>query len=218
MLIMSASTTNASAASPSTANPSSSSAASASMQRRTTPVRPDPKSQDGRQQKPHERLKRDDQHRNLSPQKQKQSQQQQPLQQSQPRRTNNVSRQRGSKRVNDENALREDDENDDWNLCDRLIFFKLRPSHNVSHQSTHNNNQTIYNPHSPYNYGKPTSMFRVRFGVKLEEVCNEHNDIPGPLLILILKLNKEAPYKKVSSSPWCLFWRSIDYGCEISLR
>lgn len=62
-------------------------------------------------------------------------------------------------------------------------------------------------------------MFRVKFGAPLDEVCK--NDIPGPLLvrftslsqisylsdnpiqtlsslfqILILKLNKEAPYKK----------------------
>lgn len=36
--------------------------------------------------------------------------------------------------------------------------------------------------------------FRVKFGVPLDEVCK--NDIPGPLLVLILKLNKEAPMKK----------------------
>ncbi|EZA51448.1 Rho GTPase-activating protein [Ooceraea biroi] len=35
---------------------------------------------------------------------------------------------------------------------------------------------------------------RVKFGVPLDEVCK--NDIPGPLLVLILKLNKEAPLKK----------------------
>lgn len=36
--------------------------------------------------------------------------------------------------------------------------------------------------------------FRVKFGVHLDEVCK--NDIPAPLLVLILKLNKEAPFKK----------------------
>ncbi|XP_035784221.1 uncharacterized protein LOC118462552 isoform X5 [Anopheles albimanus] len=35
---------------------------------------------------------------------------------------------------------------------------------------------------------------KVKFGVPLEEVCK--NDIPGPLLVLILKLNKEAPFRK----------------------
>ncbi|XP_063597545.1 rho GTPase-activating protein gacT-like isoform X7 [Penaeus indicus] len=35
---------------------------------------------------------------------------------------------------------------------------------------------------------------RVKFGVSLEQVCK--NDIPGPLLVLILKLNKEGPTKK----------------------
>ncbi|XP_076052993.1 uncharacterized protein LOC143032326 isoform X7 [Oratosquilla oratoria] len=35
---------------------------------------------------------------------------------------------------------------------------------------------------------------RVKFGVPLEQVCK--NDIPGPLLVLILKLNKEGPTKK----------------------
>ncbi|XP_046431426.1 unconventional myosin-IXa isoform X2 [Neodiprion pinetum] len=36
--------------------------------------------------------------------------------------------------------------------------------------------------------------FLVKFGVPLDEVCK--NDIPGPLLVLILKLNKEAPLRK----------------------
>ena len=40
------------------------------------------------------------------------------------------------------------------------------------------------------------ATFRVKFGVPLESVCGVHNDIPGPLLVMILKLNKEAPYKK----------------------
>lgn len=37
---------------------------------------------------------------------------------------------------------------------------------------------------------------RVKFGVGLDQVCLSYNDIPAPLLILILKLNKEAPTKK----------------------
>uniref|UniRef100_A0A6A7FXG9 Rho GTPase-activating protein 20 n=2 Tax=Hirondellea gigas TaxID=1518452 RepID=A0A6A7FXG9_9CRUS len=36
---------------------------------------------------------------------------------------------------------------------------------------------------------------RVKFGVPLEQVC-KNNDIPGPLLVLMLKLNKEGPNKK----------------------
>ncbi|XP_043267255.1 uncharacterized protein RhoGAP71E isoform X2 [Venturia canescens] len=43
---------------------------------------------------------------------------------------------------------------------------------------------------SPY----PRRLEKVKFGVPLDEVCK--NDIPGPLLVLILKLNKEAPMKK----------------------
>lgn len=35
---------------------------------------------------------------------------------------------------------------------------------------------------------------KVKFGVGLDEVCK--NDIPAPLLVLILKLNKEAPSRK----------------------
>ncbi|CAG0880454.1 unnamed protein product [Darwinula stevensoni] len=34
----------------------------------------------------------------------------------------------------------------------------------------------------------------VKFGVPLEDVCR--NDIPGPLLVMILRVNKEGPYKK----------------------
>ncbi|XP_050300416.1 uncharacterized protein LOC126738962 [Anthonomus grandis grandis] len=45
-------------------------------------------------------------------------------------------------------------------------------------------------PSGPY----PRRLEKVKFGVPLEEVCK--NDIPGPLLVLILKLNKEAPYRK----------------------
>ncbi|KAH9392788.1 hypothetical protein TYRP_005876 [Tyrophagus putrescentiae] len=47
------------------------------------------------------------------------------------------------------------------------------------------------------NAGSSYSIDRVKFGIPLESVCESaHNDIPGPLLVMILKLNKEAPYKK----------------------
>ncbi|KAK9509529.1 hypothetical protein O3M35_006828 [Rhynocoris fuscipes] len=45
-------------------------------------------------------------------------------------------------------------------------------------------------PNVPY----PRRLEKVKFGVPLDEVCK--NDIPAPLLVLILKLNKEAPVKK----------------------
>ncbi|XP_069167381.1 uncharacterized protein RhoGAP71E isoform X5 [Procambarus clarkii] len=45
-------------------------------------------------------------------------------------------------------------------------------------------------PNVPY----PRRLEKVKFGVSLEQVCK--NDIPGPLLVLILKLNKEGPTKK----------------------
>lgn len=45
-------------------------------------------------------------------------------------------------------------------------------------------------PSGPY----PRRLEKVKFGVSLEEVCK--TDIPGPLLVLILKLNKEAPFRK----------------------
>lgn len=45
-------------------------------------------------------------------------------------------------------------------------------------------------PSVPY----PRRLEKVKFGIPLDEVCK--NDIPGPLLVLILKLNKEAPLKK----------------------
>merc|ERR1719412_869303 len=35
---------------------------------------------------------------------------------------------------------------------------------------------------------------KVKFGVPLDQVCKK--DIPGPLLVMLLKLNKEGPYKK----------------------
>ncbi|XP_031640026.1 unconventional myosin-IXa isoform X2 [Contarinia nasturtii] len=40
----------------------------------------------------------------------------------------------------------------------------------------------------------PHRLEKVKFGVTLDEVCKP--DIPGPLLVLILKLNKEAPSRK----------------------
>ncbi|CAL4069885.1 unnamed protein product [Meganyctiphanes norvegica] len=40
----------------------------------------------------------------------------------------------------------------------------------------------------------PRRLEKVKFGCPLEQVCK--NDIPGPLLVLILKLNKEGPAKK----------------------
>lgn len=40
----------------------------------------------------------------------------------------------------------------------------------------------------------PKRIEKVKFGVPLDEVCK--SNIPGPLLVLILKLNKEAPQIK----------------------
>ncbi|XP_026332030.1 uncharacterized protein LOC113239318 isoform X2 [Hyposmocoma kahamanoa] len=40
----------------------------------------------------------------------------------------------------------------------------------------------------------PRRLEKVKFGVPLHEVCKD--DIPGPLLVLILKLNKEAPLRR----------------------
>lgn len=41
------------------------------------------------------------------------------------------------------------------------------------------------------------SIERVKFGASLDMVCaGSRSEIPGPLLVLILILNKEAPYKK----------------------
>ena len=40
----------------------------------------------------------------------------------------------------------------------------------------------------------PHRLEKVKFGILLEEVCKP--EIPGPLLVLILKLNKEAPLRK----------------------
>lgn len=45
-------------------------------------------------------------------------------------------------------------------------------------------------PPAPY----PCRMEKVKFGVPFDQICKP--DIPGPLLVLILKLNKEGPNKK----------------------
>ncbi|XP_052848374.1 rho GTPase-activating protein 20 isoform X7 [Drosophila gunungcola] len=42
----------------------------------------------------------------------------------------------------------------------------------------------------------PYRLEKVKFGVPLEEVCKHNNNIPGPLLVLILKLNKESPHRR----------------------
>ncbi|XP_051861068.1 putative uncharacterized protein DDB_G0282129 isoform X1 [Drosophila albomicans] len=44
--------------------------------------------------------------------------------------------------------------------------------------------------------GYPYRLEKVKFGVPLEEVCKHNNNIPGPLLVLILKLNKESPNRR----------------------
>ncbi|KAL9909566.1 rho GTPase activating protein at 71E isoform 2-T3 [Glossina fuscipes fuscipes] len=41
----------------------------------------------------------------------------------------------------------------------------------------------------------PYRLEKVKFGIPLEEVCKNDN-IPGPLLVLILKLNKESPNRR----------------------
>ncbi|SPP89736.1 uncharacterized protein LOC117591248 isoform X2 [Drosophila guanche] len=42
----------------------------------------------------------------------------------------------------------------------------------------------------------PYRLEKVKFGVSLEEVCKHNNSIPAPLLVLILKLNKESPNRR----------------------
>ncbi|XP_075679307.1 uncharacterized protein LOC113798308 isoform X2 [Dermatophagoides pteronyssinus] len=37
---------------------------------------------------------------------------------------------------------------------------------------------------------------KVKFGVPFVDVCSLHNDLPSLLIMMILKMNKEAPYKK----------------------
>ncbi|XP_059352097.1 uncharacterized protein LOC130699356 isoform X2 [Daphnia carinata] len=46
--------------------------------------------------------------------------------------------------------------------------------------------------HAPAPY--PCRMEKVKFGVPFDQICKP--DIPGPLLVLILKLNKEGPNKR----------------------
>ncbi|CAG0913484.1 unnamed protein product [Notodromas monacha] len=43
---------------------------------------------------------------------------------------------------------------------------------------------------SPY----PRRIEKVKFGLPLEQVCRK--DIPGPLLVMVLRLNKEGPFKR----------------------
>lgn len=45
------------------------------------------------------------------------------------------------------------------------------------------------------NNAYPYRLEKVKFGVSLEDVCKNDN-IPGPLLVLILKLNKESPNRR----------------------
>lgn len=37
---------------------------------------------------------------------------------------------------------------------------------------------------------------RVKFGCALEDTCRAHGDIPGPLLVLVLCINKLGPHKR----------------------
>lgn len=60
-------------------------------------------------------------------------------------------------------------------------------------QRMHRRAQNVISCH-PLSGPYPHRLEKVKFGVPLEEVCK--NDIPGPLLVLILKLNKEAPQRK----------------------
>ncbi|XP_071743045.1 uncharacterized protein [Lepeophtheirus salmonis] len=45
-----------------------------------------------------------------------------------------------------------------------------------------------------YTLRRRYSCCRVKFGVPLDQVCKK--DIPGPLLVMLLKLNKEGPFKR----------------------
>ncbi|OTF77035.1 RhoGAP domain containing protein [Euroglyphus maynei] len=49
---------------------------------------------------------------------------------------------------------------------------------------------------SNHNNHHDYTIQRVKFGVPLVDVCSVHNDLPSLLLMMILKMNKEAPYKK----------------------
>ncbi|XP_077530835.1 rho GTPase-activating protein 20-like [Haemaphysalis longicornis] len=44
--------------------------------------------------------------------------------------------------------------------------------------------------------GPSSRLERVKFGVPLEQLCKDSGDLPAPLLVLMLCLNKEAPRKK----------------------
>ncbi|KAH9380201.1 hypothetical protein HPB48_003317 [Haemaphysalis longicornis] len=44
--------------------------------------------------------------------------------------------------------------------------------------------------------GPSSRLERVKFGVPLEQLCKDSGDLPAPLLVLMLRLNKEAPRKK----------------------
>ena len=61
-------------------------------------------------------------------------------------------------------------------------------------QRMHNLGSVVTSCGHPQGSPYPHRLEKVKFGVPLDEVCK--TDIPGPLLVLILKLNKEAPYRK----------------------
>nr|CAD7445492.1 unnamed protein product [Timema bartmani] len=95
-----------------------------------------------------------------------------------------------------------------WNLatvwgahgkgCDRMTSWAERMHRRAATFS--NVVTSCGHPSVPY----PRRLEKVKFGVPLDEVCKQ--DIPGPLLVsryinldsqvLVLKLNKEAPFKK----------------------
>jgi len=39
-------------------------------------------------------------------------------------------------------------------------------------------------------------MEKVKFDVSLKQVCKQGGGLPGPLLLMLIKMNKEGPYKK----------------------
>nr|CAD7424075.1 unnamed protein product [Timema monikensis] len=82
--------------------------------------------------------------------------------------------------------------------CDRMTSWAERMHRRAATFS--NVVTSCGHPSVPY----PRRLEKVKFGVPLDEVCKQ--DIPGPLLVsryinldsqvLVLKLNKEAPFKK----------------------
>ncbi|CAG2057131.1 unnamed protein product [Timema podura] len=72
--------------------------------------------------------------------------------------------------------------------CDRMTSWAERMHRRAATFS--NVVTSCGHPSVPY----PRRLEKVKFGVALDEVCKQ--DIPGPLLVLVLKLNKEAPFKK----------------------